>query len=133
MNSDSTPLSLEEFLEILEEQTRVVMQAFKRLRTADRDRFMGRIMGIVTRYIRSAPDAITDIVSQIRNSLTTVEGVVLTMDDQDITHLYTSADAAGGDANQFTWHATKPTDTTLTTPVDATTPWNKVYYMAFGI
>jgi len=73
MNSDAEPITLEEFLGILKKHTRIVEKAFKRLSAADKDRFMGRVIGIVMGYIRSAPDAITDIVSQIRNSLTTVE------------------------------------------------------------
>ena len=68
----------------------------------------------------------------VTTGLSVVEAVVLSMDDQDLTHMWTAADEAGGTANQFTWKADKPTTNLDTTPIAATTPWNKVNWIAFG-
>lgn len=68
----------------------------------------------------------------VTTQLSNVVGVFLTMDNVDATHAWNSADPAGGNANQFTWKAWKPTSATDPTPVAATTPWNKVYWVAVG-
>lgn len=69
-------------------------------------------------------------------TVTTVLGnvvsVVLTMDDVDLTHMFNTVDASGGNANQFTWTADKPTTSANVTPIPATTPWNLVHWIAIG-
>lgn len=64
--------------------------------------------------------------------MTTVNEVFVSMVETDMTHMFTDADAAGGNADQFTWSAKKPTGAADVTPIAATTPWNKVYWVAFG-
>lgn len=61
-----------------------------------------------------------------------LESVYLDMDDVDLTHMWTTADVTGGNANQFTWAADKPTAAADVTPIAATTPWNLVRYLAIG-
>ena len=65
-------------------------------------------------------------------ALNKIDHVVLVMRDVDLTHMWTTADPAGGNANQFTWAADKPTTNLDTTPIAATTPWNAVDYIAIG-
>lgn len=64
--------------------------------------------------------------------MTTVNEVFVSMAATDATHTFTDADASGGNADQFTWSTKKATSSSVTTPVDAVSPWNKVYWVAFG-
>ncbi|MBA7518610.1 hypothetical protein ES705_10682 [subsurface metagenome] len=73
MSSDSAPLTLEEFLEILKEQIRIVDRAIKRLTPPDRDRLRRLLFAWFKRTLSSSPSTLADIVDQIRNSLATVE------------------------------------------------------------
>ena len=73
MSSDSAPLTLEEFLEILKEQIRIVDRAIKRLTPPDRDRLRRLWVAWFRRTLSSSLATAADIVDQIRNSLATVE------------------------------------------------------------
>ena len=70
----------------------------------------------------------------VTTKLSTVSFVMVNTRTLDATHSWTTADASGGTAGQFTWATWKPDPVnTNTAMIAATTPWNTVEWIAFGV